>query len=267
MSHAHETRPVTDDPFFTADGDGYRPNEISSSPWNLQALHGRVIVGLLGYEVERTQGGPEWLPARFTVDMFSAAPMGHTTVVSRVVRESSRIKVVDAELLVDGKPGARASCQFLKLTEAPAQAAWSPPAWDEPAPGPARPEDVHTGYKMWNMRNARGQVGADGPKHVWCAEARDLVQGMPLTPFARVALVADYTSPLANAAAGGLGYINTDVTTYLHRLPVGDWIGLEVTDHRAEAGVAIGQCRMYDAQGPIGTATCAGLANRMRGRG
>lgn len=266
MSHAHQTRPVTDEPFFTVDGEGYRPNEISSSPWNLQALHGRVIVGLLGFELERQQGGPDWLPARFTVDMFSAPPFGHTTVTTRVVRESGRIRVIDAELVVDGVVGARASCQFLKLTEAPPRDAWSPPGWDEPAPGPAEPEDRLTGYKMWNMRFAKGKVGADGPKRAWCCEARELVEGMPLTPFAKVALTADYVSPLANAAAGGLAYINTDVTAYLHRLPVGDWIGMEVTDHGATAGVAVGQCRLHDAQGPIGSATCTGLANRMRER-
>lgn len=261
------TRPVTDEPFFTVDGDGYRPNDISSSPWNLTALHGRVIVGLLGFETERQQGAAGWLPARFTVDMFSAPQFGHTTVITRVVRESGRIKVVDAELLVDGKVGARASCQFLRPTEAPPRPAWSPPAWNEPPPGRPEPGDIETGYRMWNMRNAVGRVGAAGEKRVWSSEARPLASGVALTPFARVALAADYTSPLANAAAHGLDYINTDVTTYLHRLPVGEWIGLEMTDHRADDGIAVGQCRMYDAIGPIGSVTCAALANRMRTRG
>ena len=53
------------------------------------------------------------------------------------------------------------------------------------------------------------------------SEVRDLVEGMPLTPFVRVAVAADFASPWANAGEQGLGYINSDVTLYLHR-PAGE---------------------------------------------
>ncbi len=58
------------------------------------------------------------------------------------------------------------------------------------------------------------------------SEVRDLVEGTPLTPFVRVAVAADFASPFANAGDHGLGYINSDVTLYLHRLPATPWIGL-----------------------------------------
>jgi hypothetical protein len=91
------------------------------------------------------------------------------------------------------------------------------------------------------------------------AEMRELVAGAPLTPFTRVAVAADFASPLANRHETGLGYINTDVTVYLHRLPVGEWIGFEKINHHATDGVAIGECFLHDTQGPIGSASCAAL--------
>ena len=63
-------------------------------------------------------------------------------------------------------------------------------------------------------------MGSLGPRRLWMSEVRELVEGMPLTPFARVALAADFASPFANAGDKGLGFINSDVTLYLHRLPV-----------------------------------------------
>ena len=66
----------------------------------------------------------------------------------------------------------------------------------------------------------------------------------------RVAVAADFASPFANAGDQGLGYINSDVTLYLHRLPVKEWIGFEVVNHRATDGVAIGECWLYDERGP-----------------
>jgi hypothetical protein len=43
---------------------------------------------------------------------------------------------------------------------------------------------------------------------------------------------------------------------------VKEWIGLEVVNHHATDGVAIGECFLYDQQGPIGTSTVAALAQR-----
>jgi hypothetical protein len=96
------------------------------------------------------------------------------------------------------------------------------------------------------------------------AEVRDLVEGEPLTPFVRAALAADFASPFANAGDHGLRYINSDVTLYLHRTPVGEWIGLEVVNHQATDGVAIGECRVFDEVGAIGTASVAALAQGSR---
>ena len=60
----------------------------------------------------------------------------------------------------------------------------------------------------------------------------------------------------------GLRYINSDVTVYLHRQPVTEWIGYEVTDHGATDGVAIAECRLYDEHGHIGTSSVTALAQR-----
>ena len=98
----------------------------------------------------------------------------------------------------------------------------------------------------WTTRPIVGAMGTVGPRRLWMSEVRDLVEGAPLTPFVRVAVAADFASPFANAGDQGLGYINSDVTLYLHRLPVKEWIGFEVVNHHATDGIAIGECLLYD---------------------
>jgi acyl-CoA thioesterase len=105
-------------------------------------------------------------------------------------------------------------------------------------------------------------MGSLGPRQLWMSEVRDLVAGFALTPFIRVAVAADFASPFANAGDQGLGYINSDLTLYLHRLPIPPWIGFEVVYHQASDGVATGECRLYDEAGAIGTAIVAALAQR-----
>jgi acyl-CoA thioesterase len=117
---------------------------------------------------------------------------------------------------------------------------------------------------MWAMRPISGAMGTLGQRRTWMAEVRDLVGGEPLTPFVRVAVSADFASPYANAGDKGLGYINSDVTLYLHRSPATEWVGYEVVNHGATDGVAIGECFLYDEIGPIGSSTVCALAQRRK---
>jgi hypothetical protein len=198
------------------------------------------------------------------VDMFRLPTLAPIEVTTKLIRDGLRIKLVEAEFFSGGVNMARASCQLLRKTENPPGKVWSPPTWDVPAPADiAVPDDPQLGmHGKWATRPITGTMGTVGPRRLWMSEVRDLVEGIPLTPFVRVAVAADFASPFANAGDQGLGYINSDVTVYLHRLPVKEWIGFEVVNHHAAEGVAIGECVLYDQQGPIGTSTVAALAQR-----
>ena len=112
------------------------------------------------------------------------------------------------------------------------------------------------------IRGISGAMGTVGPRRLWMREVRELVDGVALTPFVRAALASDFASPFANAGEKGLGFINSDVTLYLHRLPVTNRIGFDVVNHHATDGIAIGECWLYDEEGAIGTSTVAALAQR-----
>jgi len=255
---------MTDRPFFTRDRDAYIPTEVANGPWDPNSLHGRVIIGLLAFVIEQRHGSDDFVPARLTVDMFRLPNMAPIEVKTRLIRDGLRIKLVEAEFFSGGTSMARASCQLLRKTENAPGNVWSPPNWDVPVPAdiPA-PSDPRLGmHGKWTTRPIIGAMGTVGPRRLWMSEVRELVEGAPLTPFARVAVAADFASPFANAGDQGLGYINSDVTLYLHRLPATQWVGFEVVNHHATDGVAIGECNLYDEQGPIGTSTVAALAQR-----
>jgi hypothetical protein len=253
---------MTNQPFFAREGDLYIPTKVANGPWDPNSLHGRVIIGLLAFAIEQRHGAEDFVPARLTVDMFRLPNMVPIEIKTRLVRDGLRIKVIEAEFLSGGTIMARASCQLLRKTENPRGMVWSPPNWDVPSPADIPvPSDPRLGMNgKWATRPIVGAMGTVGPRRLWMSEVRDLVDGAPLTPFVRVAVAADFASPFANAGDQGLGYINTDVTLYLHRLPATEWIGFEVVNHHATDGVAIGECFLYDQQGAIGTSTVAALA-------
>ena len=256
---------MTNTPFFTRTGDTFHPTEVANGPWDPNSLHGRVVIGLLGFVIEERHSGPEFVPARLTVDMFRLPTIDKPIeVATRLVRDGLRIRVVEAEFSSGGVGMARASCQLLRKTQNPDGNIWSPPNWDTPKPADIPPptDPRLSLYGKWATRPIVGHMGSLGPRCLWMSEVRELVDGCALTPFVRVAVAADFASPFANAGDQGLAFINSDVTVYLHRLPVTEWIGFEVVSHHAAEGVAIGECWLYDEQGPIGTSTVAALAQR-----
>src|SRR5262249_43348253 len=183
---------------------------------------------------------------------------------SKQIRDGLRIRVIEADFISGGVSMARASCQLLRRTENPEGRVWSTPTWDVPKPSdiPA-PTDPRLGMNgKWTTRPIAGRMGSLGQRRLWMGEVRGLVEGVPLTPFDCVALAAEFASPFANAGEQGLGFINSDVPLSLHRLPVTKWIGFDVVNPHATAGVAIGECWLYDEEGPIGTSTVAALAQR-----
>ena len=184
-------------------------------------MHGRV--GCSRHVIEARHGGGEFVPARLTVDMFRLPNvMTPVEVKTKLVRDGLRIRVIEADFLSGGVPMARASascCAGRKIRKAQV---WSPPNWEVPKPAeiPA-PTDPRLGMNgKWTTRPIAGRMGSLGRRRLWMSEVRELVEGTPLTPFTRVALAADFASPFANAGEKGLGFINSDVTLYLHRLPV-----------------------------------------------
>ncbi|HEY8617036.1 acyl-CoA thioesterase domain-containing protein [Phenylobacterium sp.] len=253
---------MSNEPFFRIDGEHYLPTPACRGPWDPNSLHGRVIIGLLGHEIERLHGDPAFIPARLTVDMYRLPDMSPVSVTTRVVREGRRIKVIDAEFISGGKSAGRATCQLLRRTEPTPGTVWKPDNWDAPRPPDIPPpEDRRAGMGgMWAMRPITGAFGTVGPRRTWMSEVREMVEGRPWTPFGRVAVAADFASPFANAGDKGLEYINSDITVYLHREPVTEWVGFEVINHGSADGVAIGECFLYDEQGPIGSASCCALA-------
>lgn len=257
---------MSHDPFFRKDAQGrFHPTRAGIGPWAGDSLHGRVIIGLLGAEIERQYGSADYLPARLTVDMYKLPDMSPVEVVTRVVKDGYRIKVIDAEFVSGGESAGRATCQLLRRTEAPAGQVWTPPDWDVPRPEDLPQPEHRPMGGMWDMRRIAGEFGQVGqPRRCWMSEVRELVEGEALSPFARVAVAADFVSPFANAGDKGLGYINTDVTIYLHRLPSTKWVGFDVTSHGATDGVAVGECRLYGEQGMIGAASCTALAQKRK---
>lgn len=256
------TEPDSMPAFFAAEGDLFLPQDVCRGFWQHDSLHGRAIVGLLGRELERCHGAPGLIPVRMTADMHRMAPFGPVRVETRRLRDGGRLRLAEAVLFVGDSEYARATCQFLAPSEPPVDEPWTPGPWDAPLP-----EDIAPPARTSHISEERifaGSWGSPPPRKTWLREKNLLVAGEEFTPWTRLATSADFGSPWAHSVPRGIRYINTDITTMIHRLPEGEWIGFEATGHEASQGIAVGHCRIHDIRGPIGYVTATALAMKRR---
>lgn len=250
------------EPYFDQRDGMYVPRPHARSPWSAEMLHGRVLAGMLGREIERNHGDPAFQFTRLTVDMFRTPPMKPIDVHSKLIREGNRIRVAEASMFAEGVEIARASGVLLRKGEQPDGKIWSPPVWDMPPPAEV-PGRAGLGGEIKS-------VGGDGRspfgRRAWMRDTIELVAGEPLTPFLRAALAVDFVSPMANRSEQGLDFLNADVTMYLHRDPRDEWIGFDVTGHQSSAGIAVGTCTLYDIDGPIGEGVVCAVSNKRMDR-
>ncbi|GAA2352551.1 thioesterase family protein [Nonomuraea africana] len=245
--------------FFALTKGEYVPAPHAHSPWAADMLHGRLLGGLAARAIEAEHGDEGLHFARLTVDLFRNSPLLPLTVETVRVRDGRRIRVADAVLSTEQGPVARAGAVLLRSGELPPGEVSHTRAWAEPVPqGPPPPGGLPLPFELWQLT---GWGGEPGPHRAWVREICPLVEGEPVSPFTLAALAADFASPLSNVGTEGLHYINADYTLTLSRLPRSPELGLETIGHLGSDGVALGQCVMHDAQGPIGYVVVTAVAN------
>jgi len=225
-------------------------------------LHGRLLAGLAARAVEGMGHDPSLKVARLTVDMFRAPPMSALNVVTRVIRDGRRVRVVDVSIRSAEVEVARAGALLLRTGPHPRSVAWRAPEWDV-APPDTLPSPGGTDMSGgWDIRLLTpGGFWTAARKRLWARDRWQLVSGEDPSPVVRAALAADLPNPLANSSAEGLQFINADLTLFLARPPVSEWIGLEVAGHLGHDGIAIGTCTLYDTSGAIGSSTVCAVTN------
>ncbi|WP_019926228.1 thioesterase family protein [Nocardia sp. BMG111209] len=250
--------------FFTEVDGRYQASAFAVARWSARQIGGHAVCGLLARELEKYCPDPEFVPARLTVDLFTPVIAEPLTVVGEVVRRGNRIVVADARIEQEGKVRTRATAVFLRTGDTPPGEIWSSP---QTLPDPPDPTDrnmrlwVQTGADDWTMDFGACQNAER--KTIWQHQP-PLVEGEQTSPFQRAAIVGDTTNMVCNWGSRGVGYINSDMTLTLSRLPVGPELGLQAQDHLAHDGISVGTATLYDRLGRVGTCVVTAVSNSRR---
>ena len=254
--------------FFLPDGDRYVATELTRGPWDAGAQHAGPPAALLGRAIDRFGSRNGVQVARVTFEILRPVPIAALEVSTTLLRGGRSVEVVGASLSSGGSECMRATGVRIRTTElpldseAPALAPGADPRGDL-GPVPAGPEHgeplrffatgQQVGYHTaMEWRFVAGAFLEPGPATVWMRMRHPLLPGEDPTPLERVLIAADSGNGVSSVLDWRRWlFINPDLTVYLHRPPVGEWVCLQARTTVERAGVGLAESVVYDRGGPV----------------
>ena len=250
---------------FTPDGrDRYVATELARGPWDPRHQHGGAPAALLAHVFEQLPAVDGLELARITYELMRPVPLGPLAVTASVVRPGKRVQLLEASIHdPEGVEVVRARALQVQRARAvsPVVVAPEPP----PPPGPGDPGATVSGpppgaddgtlftRDAVEIRFVSGSQQTIGPGQAWFRLRVPIVEGVEISPLQRVAAATDFGNAVGKAVSWEEHvFVNPDLTVYLERLPVGEWIGLDSVMRVGEGGVGLAESVLYDERGRIG---------------
>jgi hypothetical protein len=250
------------DCFYARDGDGFAATEFTRGPWDPEAQHAGPPSALLAREVELCEPREGMQVTRITVEILRPVPLAKLECSARVVRGGRSVELVEGELReAGGQELMRARAWRIRSEDVgleevdrrPFDSAGPEEGEDRPFPIPV--EGTRGYWSGMDYRFVRGAFKEPGPALVWMRMRVPLVDGEEPSPLVRVMAAADS----GNGVSAALDwrrwlFINTDLTVHLHRLPRGEWVGLDSETVLEPHGIGMADTVLGDERGAIGRA-------------
>ena len=253
--------------FLAADGH-FVATELARGPWDPGAQHGGAPAALLMRAFEQLPVADDLVMSRVTYELLRPVPLAALSVEAGVIRAGRRVQLLEGLVsTADGTPLVRArALQVQRAHGSTVQAAWpSPP----PGPELGRENDFRPPRRPMfapdaiEIRLISGAFYESGPATAWFRLRAPIVAGEEPSPLQRVAAAGDFGNGIsATLPWDGYLFINPDLTLYIERPPLGEWICLEAQTRIAPGGIGVSESVLYDERGRVGRATQALLVGR-----
>jgi hypothetical protein len=183
-------------------------------------------------------------------------------VTATLTRPGRKVRLVSTQVAAEnGTVVATATVLGIRRADVVVPA---PPA-DEPPP-PSTSVDAatrgavstavdHDGFHNVGVehRFVRGRFEDTGPATDWIRLRGPVVDDEPVSPFQRVLAAADFGNGVSRLTDFDTTlFINPDLTVYLHRLPVGEWVCLDAVSRLEGHGIGLAESALWDEDGPLG---------------
>jgi len=241
---------------YTHDAGRFTPTDLVTGPWDADHCHGGPPCALLTHGIHEVS--PDMAMSRITFEIMHQIPKRPVTIRTEVIRGGKRVQLVRGDLIGDdGRLYLTAHAWLMRIDDGAA------PLMAHQGPLPPPPEsctpfafgvrDTPDIFDAMEGRAADGVPFEGSPATAWIRQTVPLVEGLDTSTYAKVPFAADSANGIARLAPfENLLAINTDLTVYFARRPIGEWVAIEASTISLGLGLGMTDSLVYDASGFVG---------------
>jgi hypothetical protein len=252
------------DALYELRDDGVFATEYTRGPWDRNHQHGGAPAALLMRAFEALEPDPTLALVRVTYELMRPVPLGDLHVSARVARPGRRVQLLEGTITTpDGTEVLTARALRVRraplssgaeLSRDPSASAAAGGAVDPPVnwSGIGESGILFPGNGI-EIRYVVGGFLALGPATAWFRLKVPVIAGEAPSPLQRMAAAADFPNGMSTELDWSrYVFINPDLTLYVEREPVGDWIALMGAMRTVDGAGGVSQAVLYDERGRIG---------------
>lgn len=237
----------------------YQPTEHAQGAWNEHEQHMAPATGLLTAELANYLPQDNMRIARISLDILGLIPFDDFTITTRSIRPGKTIELIEAVMSSRGRDCIIARAWRLMTQDTSviagledAKALHQPdqlPAWDGMRGWP--------GKFIESVRLVSEADRRPGKGMVWMTNDMQMVAGEPTSDLVKLLGMVDTANgivPRFGTALSKLQWMfpNTDLQIHMHRLPQGQWLGMQAVQQFGADGIGLTSAVLHDLHGPFG---------------
>lgn len=232
----------------------YQSTPLAQGAWNEHEQHMAPATGIICAELDQFYPRDSMRIGRISLDILGLIPAGEFKIVTKVIRPGKTIELIESEMSAQGKTCIAARTWRMMTQNSQQMLGLEDQAVDGPDAAP-----VWEGIRKWpggfiQSIEARSPGRRAGKGIVWLHTQHEMIEGQPSSDFVRLMGLVDTANGIVPRQDWPFqwGFPNLDLQIHLHRMPSGQWLGLETAQQYGEDGIGLTSSVLHDLHGPFG---------------
>lgn len=233
----------------------YRAEIHAQGAWNPHEQHMAPATGILCHELELFQHRDDVRIGRISLDIFGLISFGDFSITTRMIRKGKTIELIEAEMRAHDKTCIVARAWRMMTQDTSAIAGLEDHALEGPEHTP-----VWEGMRDWpggfiqSIETRADLSRRAGKGVVWMKGLNNMVEGQHCSDFVHIMGLVDTANGIVprQDPNAGWAYPNLDLQIHMHRLPKGEWLGIDAIQQYGDDGIGLTSAVLHDTQGAFG---------------
>ena len=232
----------------------YRSTLLAQGAWNEHEQHMAPATGIISAELDQFSPRNDMRIGRISLDILGLIPAGEFSITTKVIRPGKTIELIESEMKAQGK-----SCIVARTWRMMIQNSHEIKGLEDAHGNTPENAPVWEGIRQWpggyiQSIEARSHQRRAGKGIVWLRTPHDMVEGESTSDFVRLMGMVDTANGIVprQETPFSWGFPNLDLQIHMHRLPQGQWLGLETMQQYGDDGIGLTSSVLHDLSGPFG---------------